>query len=95
MNSLTSEQADELLMQLGPRARVYMVGVGGCGMSALAHLLLDLGCSVAGSDLVPNESIEQLNARGADIQAGHNAERLIAFDPNLLVFSSAIAKDNP
>ena len=95
MNSLTWGQADKLLTQLGPRARVHMVGIGGCGMTALGHLLLDLGCSVAGSDLVPNESIEQLKARGADIQIGHNAERLLAFNPNLLVFSSAIAKDNP
>ncbi len=95
MNSLTWEQADELLNRLGPSARVYLVGAGGCGMSALGHLLLDLGCWIGGSDLVANESIVQLNARGADIQAGHNAERLVAAEPNLLVYSSAIAKDNP
>ena len=95
MNSLTWEQADELLTRLAAGARVYLVGIGGCGMSGLAHLLLDLGCCIAGSDLAINESIEQLNARGADAQIGHNAERLLAFDPNLLVYSSAICKDNP
>jgi len=95
MNTLTWEQADELLTRLGPGARVYMVGVGGCGMSGLAHLLLDLGCGVAGSDLAANESLEHLKARGADIQVGHNSDRFTAFDPNLLVYSSAIAKDNP
>ncbi|HKQ37068.1 MAG TPA: UDP-N-acetylmuramate--L-alanine ligase [Verrucomicrobiae bacterium] len=94
MNSLSWEKADELLRQLGPRARVYMVGIGGCGMSGLGHLLLDLGCRIAGSDLAANESIEQLRGRGADVQIGHNPERLLAFEPNLLVYSSAIAKDN-
>src|SRR5688572_2266552 len=95
MNSLTWEQTDELLNRLGPSARVYLVGAGGCGMSALGHLLLDLGGWVGGSDLVMNESIQQLRARGADIEAGHDAERVAAAEPNLLVYSSAIAKDNP
>ena len=30
---------------------VYLVGVAGCGMSGLAHLLLDAGFAVYGSDL--------------------------------------------
>lgn len=95
MNSLTWEQTDELLNRLGPSARVYLVGAGGCGMSALGHLLLDLGCWVGGSDLVMNESIQQLRSRGADIEAGHDAERVAAAEPNLVVYSSAIVKDNP
>ena len=95
MNSLTWEQTDELLNRLGPSARVYLVGAGGCGMSALGHLLLDLGCWIGGSDLGGNESIERLNARGADIVIGHNAERIAASAPHLLVYSSAIAKENP
>jgi UDP-N-acetylmuramate--L-alanine ligase/UDP-N-acetylenolpyruvoylglucosamine reductase len=95
MNSLTWQQTDELLNRLGPSARVYLVGVGGCGMSALGHLLLDLGCWIGGSDLVMNESIQELRARGADIQPGHNAERVASTEPTLLVYSSAIAKDNP
>lgn len=95
MNSLTWEQADELLNRLGPSVRVYLVGAGGCGMSGLGHLLLDLGCSLIGSDLVLNDAIQELKARGADIQSGHDANRLTAVEPNLVVYSSAIAKDNP
>jgi UDP-N-acetylmuramate--alanine ligase len=95
MNTLTSEQAGALLTELGPGARVYLVGAAGCGMSALGHLLLDLGCWIGGSDLVSNEMTQELNARAADIQIGHDAERVIATEPNLLVYSSAITKDNP
>ena len=95
MNSLTWEQTDELLNRLGPSARVYLVGAGGCGMSAIGHLLLDLGCWIGGSDLVANEAIEELRGRGADIQIGHDAERIAAAEPNLVVYSSAITKENP
>ena len=95
MTTLTWEQTDELLNRLGSSARVYLVGAGGCGMSALGHLLLDLGCWIGGSDLSDNESIQQLKARGADIQLGHNADRVAAYKPNLVVYSSAITKDNP
>lgn len=94
MTTLTCEQADALLTELGPSARVFLVGAGGCGMSALGHLLLDLGCWIGGSDLSINETVQELKARGADIQAGHDAERLAAAEPNLVVYSSAITKDN-
>src|SRR5439155_58523 len=94
MNSLTWEQTDELLNRLGPSARVYLVGAGGCGMSAIGHLLLDLGCWIGGSDLTANEAIEELKGRGADIQVGHDAGRIAAAEPNLVIYSSAIAKDN-
>ena len=95
MSSLTWEQTDELLNRLGQSARVYLVGAGGCGMSGLGHLLLDLGCWIGGSDLVLNASIERLKARGADLQVGHSAERVLATEPNLLVYSSAVTKDKP
>src|SRR5262245_58622558 len=95
MHSLTWEQADELLNRLDHRAKVYLVGVGGCGMSGLGHLLLDLGCWVGGSDVAMNETIHELKARGADIQLGHESNRLNAIEPNLVVYSSAITKDNP
>ena len=73
---------------------MYLVGAGGCGMSAIGHLLLDLGCWIGGSDLTANEAIEELKGRGADIQVGHDAGRIAAAEPNLVIYSSAIAKDN-
>lgn len=94
MITLNCEQADALLTQLGHASRVYLVGAGGCGMSALGHLLLDLGCWVGGSDLILNEAVLGLKARGAEIEAGHDPERLAAAQPNLVVYSSAITKDN-
>ena len=42
MSTLTSLQVHELLQAAGPGSAVYLVGAGGCGMSSLAHLLLDI-----------------------------------------------------
>src|SRR5207247_2658804 len=65
------------------------------GMSGLGHLLLDLGLRVAGSDLVANEAVRQLLARGARIHLGHSTSHLTAARPSLVVYSSAIPLDNP
>src|SRR5262245_63169906 len=74
---------------------VYLVGIGGCGVSGLAHLLLDSGYRVAGSDLTENEEIHQLRARGAQIHLGHSAQQLRAASPILVVYSPAVRADNP
>src|SRR6185436_17602591 len=62
---LTCHQVSPLLENAGPGATVHLIGAGGCGMSGLGHLLLDLGLHVTGSDLVANEDTRALQARGA------------------------------
>src|SRR5688572_18065292 len=93
MMAFTSAQTDTLLRQ-NPDATVYLVGIGGCGMSGLAHLLLDLGHRVVGSDLVANAETRELNQRGARIYSGHSASQLSSSIPALVVYSSAIRADN-
>ena len=84
------------LLQAAPAASVvYLIGAGGCGMSGLGHLLLDLGHTLAGSDLTLNEEIAQLRSRGATVHIGHAAEQLRAARPVLAVYSSAIRANNP
>src|SRR6188768_945274 len=95
MVPLTSDQAETLLAQCAPGTTVYLLGAGGCGMSGLGHLLLDLGLRVAGSDLADGEEVRQLRERGALIHVGHSAEQLTAARPVLVVYSSAIRLDNP
>jgi UDP-N-acetylmuramate--alanine ligase len=82
------------LLQAAPGALVYLIGAGGCGMSALGHLLLDLGHAVAGSDLADNFEIQQLRARGALIHTGHAATQLEMARPVLVVYSPAVRLDN-
>ena len=95
MSPLNPVQVSNLLQSAPARSVVYLIGAGGCGMSGLGHLLLDLGHTVAGSDLTLNEEITQLRARGATVHIGHAAEQLRAAGPVLTVYSAAIRANNP
>jgi UDP-N-acetylenolpyruvoylglucosamine reductase len=94
MVPLTTAQVSTLLEAASAGSTAYLVGIGGCGMSGLAHLLLDLGWRVVGSDLVANEETRQLQERGATIHLDHRAEQLVAARPALVIYSSAIRLDN-
>jgi UDP-N-acetylmuramate--alanine ligase len=72
---------------------IHFVGIGGSGLSAIAHVLLDEGYGVSGSDQQASSATEQLAARGAKIAIGHRAENVEG--AKLVVVSSAIPKDNP
>src|SRR5947208_12014733 len=95
MSSVAPETIDALLAAGAPKLSVYLIGAGGCGMSGLGHLLLDLGHAVHGSDLVWSEELRQLAARGAQVHVGHRSEQLSNAQPVLVVFSPAIRVDNP
>ncbi|RJQ11618.1 MAG: UDP-N-acetylmuramate--L-alanine ligase [Bacillota bacterium] len=82
-------------MELGGKRleRVHFVGIGGAGMSAIAHVALELGTRVSGTDLVVSETTRRLAAKGASITQGHSASNLDT--PDAVVVSTAIAPDNP
>ncbi len=73
--------------------RVHLVGVGGIHMSGIARLLLDLECRVSGSDLAASHLTEALQAQGATIHIGHQAEHVTGAD--LVVRTAAVRDDNP
>ena len=65
-----------------------MVGIGGIGMSSIAEVLINRGYRVTGSDLVQNDVTTHLEALGATIYEGHDAEQVGEAD--VVVYSSAI-----
>jgi UDP-N-acetylmuramate--alanine ligase len=73
--------------------KIHFVGIGGIGMSGIAELLLNLGYTVSGSDLQTSAITDNLRALGGIIHQGHKAENI--GDADVVVTSSAIAKDNP
>jgi UDP-N-acetylmuramate--L-alanine ligase/UDP-N-acetylenolpyruvoylglucosamine reductase len=95
MIPLNGEETEEWLVSTPKSVVVYLVGIGGCGMSGLAHLLLDSGFTVYGSDLQANSEIHQLCERGAKTFVGHASDQLQSARPALVVYSSAIRMDNP
>ena len=73
--------------------KVHFVGIGGIGMSGIAELLINLGFKVSGSDLNDSSIIQNLKAKGASILEGHHAKNIQ--DCEVVVYSSAVPKDNP
>jgi UDP-N-acetylmuramate--alanine ligase len=73
--------------------RVHLVGIGGSGMSALAHLYLERGDSVSGSDASASRVTDALGSAGARVAIGHRADSLDGAE--MVVVSTAIKDDNP
>ena len=74
--------------------KIHFVGIGGIGMSGIAEILIDQGFAVSGSDRALSEVTEHLQSLGATVYEGHRAENL-APDVDTLVYSSAVASENP
>ncbi len=80
-------------MPLRHTYHVHFVGIGGIGMSGIAEVLLNLGYTVSGSDLVASDITQRLQRLGAQVAVGHRQENLGQAD--VVVFSSAVRADNP
>ena len=83
----------EATQVLGQTRRVHFIGIGGIGMSGIAHVLLDRGYSVSGSDAVESETVRGLRAHGAEVHIGHRAENV--GEVSVVVVSSAVRPSNP
>jgi UDP-N-acetylmuramate--alanine ligase len=74
--------------------RIYLIGIGGIGVSAIAEILLNSEYIVSGSDLNKSFNTSKLENLGASIyykqDGGHINESV-----DLVVYSSAIGPDNP
>lgn len=73
--------------------RIHMIGIGGSSMSGLAEMLTDLGYTVSGSDRSDGYLLGDVRSKGVTVFIGQKAENVHGAD--LVVFSAAIAKDNP
>jgi UDP-N-acetylmuramate--alanine ligase len=73
--------------------RLWFVGIGGAGMSALALVAREWGADVAGSDRTRSSYVERLEQAGIRVAIGHDADNVP--EGAEVVASSAIAADNP
>lgn len=78
---------------MGRVHRIFMVGIGGAGMSGIAEVLVGLGYTVMGSDQAESAVIERLRSLGVNVHIGHRAEYVERAD--VLVVSTAVPEDNP
>ena len=81
------------MINLSLHKQIHCIGIGGIGLSAIVEILINRGYFVTGSDMKESEITDKLIAKGACIFLGHRAKNVKEAD--LVVYSSAIAKDNP
>jgi UDP-N-acetylmuramate--alanine ligase len=73
--------------------RIHMIGIGGTGMSGIAEVLVNLGYTVAGSDIRESAVTQRLQGKGIEIFIGHARSNIGAAD--VVVSSSAVDDQNP
>lgn len=74
-------------------SRVYFIGIGGIGMSALARYFLHKQSMVSGYDKTPTPLSKQLESEGAIIHYEDNAQMLDK-EAELVIYTPAIPKDH-
>ena len=85
-------------MNIDKIKRVYLLGIGGIGMSGLARYFSRLGCEVAGYDRTSTELTRTLEAEGLDITYTDDINTVPAVfkeanEETLLIYTPAIPKD--
>ncbi len=73
---------------------VYCIGIGGCGVSALARMLRSGGAEVSGSDRDASPVVGELRADGYKVFLNQQAGRLPEVC-DLVVCSAAVGPDHP
>ena len=83
---------DRLLTQ---SKKLHFIGAGGSGMCPLIEILLAKGKVITGSDVDDrSDTVNRLRGLGVQIAIGQRAEN-IPDDADIVVYTAAIAKDNP
>jgi len=77
-----------IIPELAWGSRIYFIGIGGISMSGLAEIAQSLGYEVAGSDRQASERTHYLQQHGMRVFAGHKAEQLLDFNPDLVVHTA-------
>ena len=81
------------MTELNNISRIYFIGIGGIGMSALARHFNDKGVSVSGYDKTASVLSKELESEGMKIHYEDNIE-LIDKDADLVVYTPAIPLDH-
>jgi UDP-N-acetylmuramate--alanine ligase len=75
--------------------KIYFIGIGGIGVSALAQYYLRKGNEVFGSDAYASEITRMMQVLGAKITIGPQLASNIKEKYDLLIYSPAVKSDNP
>ncbi len=73
---------------------VYLIGIGGVGMSSVAKILINEGCFVSGSDLQQTPVTHNLERLGARINTYQDGKNINPYT-SMVITSASISEDNP
>ena len=90
---MVANEIQPAIPMMGRIRRIFMVGIGGSGMSGIAEVLARLGYEVVGSDVQESSVVDRLRGIGITVCIGHQASNVDRAD--VVVVSSAINADNP
>ena len=82
-----------MIPDLPKSKNIFLVGIGGCGVSAIGKVLYQMGYKVSGSDLKESGNTIRLKDLGVKVHIPHDANNVR--DADFLVYSSAVKQDNP
>lgn len=75
--------------------KIYLIGIGGIGMSGLARIYKISGHDVSGSDLLESQTTQELKKFGIKVFLGHSAQQLLGESPDAVVYSADITEQSP
>ncbi|MCV3769281.1 MAG: Mur ligase domain-containing protein, partial [Wolbachia pipientis] len=79
-------------MNATKKETIYIIGIGGIGMSAIAEILHNSNYKVQGSDIQSNANTCRLQKLGIKVYIGHNANNIM--HSKIIIYSSAIQSNN-
>ncbi len=82
------------MSSLNKNKKVFLIGIGGIGMSAIAIILKKRGYQVSGSDKSESSTVRDLIKNGIDVKIGHSDEN-ITDEIGTVIYTNAITDDNP
>lgn len=82
------------LENIEENSKIYFIGIDGISMSGLAEIALHLGFQVSGSDPRTSNQTRRLEAKGVKVNKTQIASNITEFQPDLVVYSSAIPDTN-
>lgn len=78
------------------KAHIHFIGIGGIGMSGIAQILRHQGYTISGCDIdTDKQCIHDLIATGCSVYKGNNTPDCYDAAIDIVVYSTAIQKDNP
>ncbi len=83
-----------MIQSLEQYRHIYLIGIGGSGVSGLARILKSSGTEICGSDEKSSPLTDELSSEGVRIIIGHSSKNLPP-ETDLVIYSPAVPANNP